>query len=253
VRIPDGYDPSRRYQLVVTFHGRGGSDTSQSHVTAISDSDTVAVYPQGLPGAGSASEAAWPGAPYSTPAMHNDPLFVSDLITHLQSILCIDSSRVMLAGKSNGGGFAASLACTMSLRIAAVTVVSGALYGQRGCTPDRPVPILDFHGTGDTVIPYDGDSGRDLPAIPDWMAQWAAQDGCSTNPTTFFQHNEVTGEDWPNCLDRADAEHYRINGGGHVWPGSTTPGATQTISATELMIAFLQQHPLPGGPVPNTT
>ncbi|WP_323747801.1 alpha/beta hydrolase family esterase [Catenulispora rubra] len=243
IRIPGGYRPWRHYPLVITFHGRGDSDTSQSQVTDITDDNTIAVYPQGLPGKG--GKAAWPGAPYSTPEMDNDPLFVSDLITGLQSTLCVDPSRVMLAGKSNGGAFAASLACTMADRIAAVTVVSGALYGQQGCTPDRPVPVLDFHGTGDTVIPYDGDPARGLPAIPDWMAQWATQDGCDSAPTVFFQQDDVTGENWQNCQGGADVVHYRIDGGGHVWPGSSTPSATQTVSATALMISFLRQHPLP--------
>ena len=246
LHIPDGYRPFRPYQLAITFHGRGKSDTDQSQVTAVNDRDTIAVYPQGLPGAGSKGEAAWPGAPYSTPAMDNDPLFVSDLITRLQRTLCVDPNRVMLAGKSDGGGFAALLACTMSRRIAAVTVVAGALYGQHGCTPARPVPVLDFHGTGDDVIPYDGDPARDLPAIADWTAQWAAQDGCTTGPRTFFQKDDVTAERWTGCRDRAAVEHYRIDGGGHFWPGSTTPTATQTVSATTLMTAFLHQHPLTG-------
>ncbi|SDO90427.1 alpha/beta hydrolase family esterase [Actinacidiphila guanduensis] len=246
LHLPDGYRPLHPYQLVLTFHGRGKSGADQAQTTAVADRDTIAVYPQGLPGTGTKGEAAWPGAPYSTPAMDNDPLFVSDLITHLQRTLCVDPNRVMLAGKSNGGAFAALLACTMSRRIAALTVVSGALYGQHGCSPARAVPVLDFHGTGDTTIPYAGDPARDLPAIPDWTAQWAAQDGCTAGPRTFFQQDDVTAERWTGCRDRAEVEHYRIDGGGHVWPGSTTDGATQTVSATALMTAFVHQHPLTG-------
>ncbi|WP_051839182.1 alpha/beta hydrolase family esterase [Streptomyces sp. NRRL F-5126] len=244
LQIPAGYRPDRPDQLVLVFHGRGKSGISQADVTAVTDPHTIAVYPQGLPGTGKTHEAAWPGAPYSTPEMADDPLFVSDLITHLQQTLCVDPSRIMLAGKSNGGAFAARLACSMSRRIAAVTVVSGALYGQHGCSPARPVPVLDFHGTGDTVIPYAGDPSRDLPPVMDWAAQWARQDGCTTGPHTFFHKADVTGLRWSHCQDHAGVTHYRIAGGGHVWPGGSSAGATQTISATSLMLTFLRTHPL---------
>jgi polyhydroxybutyrate depolymerase len=44
-------------------------------------------------------------------------------------------------------------------------------------------------------------------------------------------------------------EHYRINGGGHTWPGATysTPLGitTHTISATSLSWQFFQSYQLP--------
>ena len=125
-----------------------------------------------------------------------------------------------------------------------VAVVSGAFYGQHGCTPARPVPVLDFHGTGDTTIPYDGDAAKDLPSVPDWLGQWARQDRCRKGPETFFRQDDVTGLRWSACVGAATVEHYRIDGGQHLWPGSTSAGATQTVSATALMVAFLERHPL---------
>jgi polyhydroxybutyrate depolymerase len=244
LHLPADYRPSRRQQLVIVFHGRGKSGVTQAATTNLTQPGTITVYPTGLPGTGKTGRAAWPGAPYSTPAMDNDPLFISDLITHLQRTLCVDANRIMLGGKSNGGAFAAALGCTMSRRIAAVAVVSGALYGQHGCSPDRPVPVLNFHGTGDTVIPYDGNADRDLPAIPDWLAQWAAQDGCHRGPRTFFQRDDVTGLRWYACRGGATVVHYRIADGKHLWPGSTSEGTTHTISATALMVSFLRHHPL---------
>lgn len=242
LHLPADYRPHRPDALVVVLHGRGKTAQSQAAVTALTQPRTIAVYPQGLPG--TKGESAWPGAPYSTAAQDGDPLFVSDLLSHLQRTLCVDPARIMLAGKSNGAAFAALLACSMSERIAAVAVVSGALYGQHGCDPRRPVPVLDFHGTGDTTIPYGGDPARDLPAIPDWLAQWAAQDRCHRGPRTFFEQADVTGLVWYACPAGADVVHYRIAGGEHLWPGSTSDGATQTISATALMVGFLWRHPL---------
>lgn len=244
LHLPADYDSRAAQALVLVLHGRGKSDDSQATVTAIDQANTIAVYPQGLPG--TKGESAWPGAPYSTAAQDGDPQFISDLITHLQQTLCVDATRIMLAGKSNGGGFVGLLACTMSQRIVAVAIVSGAFYGQHGCTPDRPIPVLDFHGTGDTTIPYDGDADRDLPAIPDWLSQWAAQNRCHHGPQTFFVKDDVTGLRWVGCHNGATVVHYRITGGGHVWPGGTSEGATQTISATDLLVQFLWTHPLDG-------
>ena len=44
------------------------------------------------------------------------------------------------------------------------------------------------------------------------------------------------------CDEDATLELYVVEGGGHVWPGA--PGATQEISATDLMWDFFQAHPL---------
>jgi polyhydroxybutyrate depolymerase len=117
----------------------------------------------------------------------------------------------------------------MARRIAAVAVVSGAFYGQHGCAPGRPVPVLDFHGTGDTTIPYDGNPAKDLPSVPDWLAHWAHQDRCPTGPQTFFQLDDVTGLRSSACRGDATVVHYRITGG-HGGPAAP-PRAPRRPSA----------------------
>jgi poly(3-hydroxybutyrate) depolymerase len=83
-------------------------------------------------------------------------------------LYCIDNSRIYAAGKSNGGGFVGGvLACDtkLSTKIAAFAPVAGAFYIpnfiEKGCNPGRPdIPILEFHGGNDGVIPYSGGPRR---------------------------------------------------------------------------------------------
>ena len=56
------------------------------------------------------------------------------------------------------------------------------------------------------------------------------------------------------CPKRADVELYRIEGGGHTWPGSEFSRAiesvvgptTFSINADDAMWTFFQAHPRPG-------
>jgi polyhydroxybutyrate depolymerase len=240
VHLPANYNPARHHPLVLSFHGHKRTSLYQEQLSGFSTLDTIAVYPQGL--IGTDGESAWTGAPYSAAA--DDVLFTSDLLNKLQSQLCVDASRIYATGKSNGGGFVGVLACRMPDRIAAFAPVSGAFYPQGGaCNPSRRAPILDFHGTADTTIPYTGNPDKGLPSIQDWMAAWAKRDRCFPWPLTYSPKPGVQVQQWIGC----SVVHYQIQGAGHVWP-STKPNndsATPTvIDATPVIWNFFRTHRL---------
>ena len=137
------------------------------------------------------------------------------------------------------------LACRLSGRIAAFAPVSGNFYPfAGGCQPPRPVPILDFHGARDTVLPYNGTPpGRNpawpLPAIQDWLKGWASRDGCSPAPTIFLSSATVTGQQWSNCRANVAVVHYRIENGGHAWPPTI-----QGQSPEAIIWQFFQKYSL---------
>jgi len=249
IHLPTNYHRFRPTPLILTFGGRGEASQAIEGYTGFDDLDAIAVYPDGLPG--DKGETAWEGAPYQPPS--DDVLFVSDLLDHLQATLCVDPFRIYADGKSNGGGFTALLACRLDHRIAAFGMVSGAFYPQStvGCPPRRPVSLVEFHGTADTVINYDGDASRlgsTLPAIMDWVAGWADRDHCAATPTSSDIGTDVVRFAYRDCARHASVEHYRVIGGGHTWPGATVhngPGTTTTtISATRIMWRFFLGHPL---------
>src|SRR6187402_618572 len=77
---------------------------------------------------------------------------------------------------------------TSQEQIAAFAPVSGAFYvpgsSADNCSPQtitipckpgrNPLPIIEFHGSNDTTIPYSGGPrrGECLPTIPHWVREW---------------------------------------------------------------------------------
>ncbi len=247
LHVPAGYHAGEPYPLILAFHGRGETPKLLESYSDLDSLPAIIAYLQGLPGTG--GELAWEGTPYAAPGV-NDVAFTAEVISAVAQTLPVDPLRVYATGKSDGGGFAALLACTMSGRIAAVAPVAGAFYEQPApCHPGRAVSVLNFHGTDDTVIPYDGDPSRHLLPVPAWLDGWARLDGCASGPEVFYRQADVIAERWNSCQQGSTVVNYQINGGGHTWPGAQAPSGpgatTQTISATALMGQFFSEHPLP--------
>lgn len=129
----------------------------------------VIVYPQGVEGT---SGAAWQGPSYANPDV-DDVQFVADLLEHMKSNYCIDTDRVYASGKSNGGGFVDTLACSdTGDQFAAFAMAAAALYtdtSKESCSKKRA--ILESHGDADNTIPYAGGtgSGGQLPDVGKWV------------------------------------------------------------------------------------
>jgi polyhydroxybutyrate depolymerase len=199
--------------------------------------DVITVYPEGT--MSPYQRIRWSTGSSEDPKT-DDVLFVSDLLNHLQAMLCIDEHRIYATGFSSGGGMTGVLACALSERIAAFAPVSGAFFVTLpgGCYPSRPVPILDIHGTADEKVPYAGDPRQGLSPIQQWLQDWATRDGCHRGPTTFFTQANVGGEQWSACQESVAVIHYRVIGGLHRWP----PTAFQTAT---VIWQFFQRNPLP--------
>ena len=247
LHLPADYQPEQALPVVLAFHGRKGDSSDIEAFSGIDALETIAVYPLGM--LGEDDETAWQSAPYA--AAVDDVQFVRDLLDQVQNTLCVDTDRIYATGKSNGGGFTALLACQLPERIAAFATVAGAFYPgtTTGCASSPPVPYLDFHGTADTIINYDGgvSHGEPLPALTDWMANWAQHNGCTDTASTGIG-TDVVQFSWSGCAPGAPVVHYQIKDAGHTWPGELVdsgPGsATQTISATKIMWTFFADHPL---------
>ena len=116
--------------------------------------------------------------------------------------------------------------------------------------------MIDFHGTADEHLPYDGGvgdeslAGVNFASVKDSIDFWVNFDGCSTIPQTE-SFADIQHDTYTNCADGTAVELYTIVGGKHAWPGSNGPAwlggdqPTQTISATKLMWDFFAAHPKP--------
>ncbi len=190
------------------------------------------------------------------PGLASDVRFISELIDTLSAGYNIDPTRIYANGLSNGGGMAFVLSCTLSDRIAAVGMVAAAhLLPWSWCTDRRPVPAIVFHGTADRQVPYDGGTSwvapdHRFPSIPAWGATWARRNGCRPDPVESAVAPDVTRIEYPACGGDAAVVLYRIEEGGHSWPGGKPlpewfVGPTSNgVDATNEMWRFFRAHPL---------
>lgn len=251
LHLPAGYVPWRRHSLVIAFHGHSSTAALFEQLTRFStlaDAEHfIAVFPQGA--VGPDGRTGWNTGRAKDPSV-NDLLFVSDLLTRLQTQLCVDPTRIYAAGFSNGGGFTAVLACRFADRIAAFASVSGEYYPQPGgCDPARPVPILEIHGTADATVPYLGSRRLHYPSVSAWVSGWALRDGCRSGPSRFYQQGYVTGQDWSKCRGSGEVVQYSILSGWHVWPDSSSrrplPLPDAHFAATQVIWSFFAHRSLP--------
>jgi len=101
----------------------------------------------------------------------------------------IDSTRVYLAGHSNGGFMTERLACSLGDRIAAAASLSGAApAADDPCTPGASLALLEVHGDADAIVRYAGGRVFDssalapFPAIPRGFRDWPKRLGCTGEP-----------------------------------------------------------------------
>jgi polyhydroxybutyrate depolymerase len=234
LHLPPRTPAGKRLPLVVALHGAGGSGPFMqrySGFSALADAKGFAVvYPSAVP-----PHPRWT-LNDDNPAAPDDVLFIRDLLNTVEQRVCVDRARVYAAGVSNGGGLTAHLACRLANRFAAVATVAGSYASVTTCDPQRPVSVLEIHGTVDQTVPYD--------SINDWLVGWAARDGCPAAPNETTVVAGVERLDWSPCMGGAEVEHLRIEGGMHAWPGANPPdpGPPAPISATPVVWSFFAAH-----------
>jgi len=251
--VPKSYDHTKPTPLIISLHGAAGWPAHQRNTSLwnqVADKyGCIVVYPSGT-----GIPRIWP---MEGEALTADVRFISDLIDKLEASYNIDPNRIYANGLSNGGGMSFALSCTLSNRIAAVGVVSGAqLLPFSWCTDPTPVPVIAFHGTADPIVPYNGGrvwrtpTPEPFPGVTKFMASWAQRNRCGADPVESAVAPHVTRLEYTNCAEDAAVILYTIKEGGHAWPGGKplpewwVGTTTREIDATALMWEFFSKHPL---------
>ncbi|MEA2372364.1 MAG: polyhydroxybutyrate depolymerase [Solirubrobacteraceae bacterium] len=230
----------KQLPLIVGFHGFGGNGTDFARDTGLSslgDKDGFAVvYP-------TSSGPRWQIAGSS-----RDVDFTRALLDQVEAVACIDTARVYAVGVSIGAGMAARVGCELSGRIAGLVLVSGGYRSLPACNPDRPISLLEIHGTADTTVPYGGQTSNLAGAVLPYVVGWAARDRCARSPThtTIARHTLLYR--WSGCAWGTVVEHLRIYGGRHGLPNADgeeiSSGDTSSIRGANEIWHFLASRRL---------
>jgi len=221
LHVPESHNSESNMPLVFNFHGFGGTSQSQlewaDFRTLADANDFIVVYPQGTELEGTTHwNSGLPGDDNKSTA--DDFGFIEALIDDLSENYGVDSERIYATGYSNGGFMSYSLACYHSERFAAIAPVSSTmLNGLDGdCAPTRPMPVLATNGTADSVVPYNGGT-EGYQAIEDVLEYWAMHNNTSSNPVVTDLSDDIEHSVYPDGDVGVTVEHYRVDGGDHVW------------------------------------
>jgi polyhydroxybutyrate depolymerase len=258
VHVPQRYDPEHPAMLVINFHGFASTGWQQEILSRMDEASDargfIVVYPDGVGSSWNGGDCcgnAWVGGV-------DDIQFTRDLLAEMKARYCVDSRRIFAAGMSNGGFLTHRIACEMADVFGAASPVAGVLgIPPETCRPSRPIPILDFHGTRDGVVPFGGgvptvgvhiQGVLNFRSVDETMRAWRSIDGCTGEGRITYQHGDATCRGW-TCAAGSEVVACTIDGGGHTWPGGfPIPflGHTSTdVDATAMMLDFFEAHPLP--------
>jgi polyhydroxybutyrate depolymerase len=276
VYVPDGARRGAKLPLVLNLHGSQANGPVQMEVsglrTVADDEGFVVAAPNGAiplaPQTPPDPNGSWawnvPGVPTTAgqlpPATARDDVaFLSRVIDVVAERFCTDTRRTYATGHSGGGRMTSALACRIAGKLAAVAPNSGLRAGRpdpddpsvpeiEDCRPQRPVPVLTFHGQEDVVNPYLGNGDlRWGYTVPVALQTWARLDGCERGPQANVVSANVTRLAYTQCRDDVSVELYRIANGGHTWAGSTGPPhgpglVSQEINASRIIWDFFEHY-----------
>lgn len=278
VYVPPQYDPATPMPSIIVLHGRPSNAAGMASISQMNEvarrRGFIVVYPEGIDNEWNAQfdlvgrRSRMVGGQRAV-LPQNDVQFLKDLMAQLRVDLNIDPRRMYLTGFSNGGFMTIRMACSGTDTFAALAEVSGSLYPEimPACRGGRVAPFLLMHGTADQSVPYTGvflpdsqggDPIRIALPIQEVVAFFIRRNGCSmSGETATFPERRTPGTHVirfspRGCPPDAPIVFWRIEGGGHTWPGGADfPGLGVTnrdINAGDVIWDFVSQFTLPNDP-----
>lgn len=245
--------------LVIALHGGGGN--AQTMVprwieTARREGFAVA-FPQGV--GRTANAGTWNVGGccgFAMTSETDDVAFIEAVIDDVSRSHRIDPRRIYVTGLSNGGMLSHRIGIALAPRVAAIAVVSGAMFGGEA-KPESPVSVLIMHGERDDIVPFNGGQSP-MQLVARSQSQsfrpvrydvdfWRQADGCASAPVVQTR-GDVTIETSAGCSAGSEVVFYRLASAGHTWPGPVVPEAGleraryEEIDATEVIWRFFSRH-----------
>jgi len=237
IYVPENYTGTSSLPLLLSFHGLTSNMEFNFNYTNFDqlaeDENFIVVHPNGISNTWTVSAND-----------DTDINFIVALLNQLEEDYNIESNRIYSTGMSMGGFFSFSLACRLSDRIAAVASVTGSMYQPaiNNCSPVKPMPILQIHGTEDGTVQYSSVAGL--------LDFWTSHNNTDDLPIIFNIPDSDTGDgstverfEYLNGDSDVEVQHLKITGGGHEWPGFQ---GNMDINASEEVWSFVKAFDLNG-------
>jgi poly(3-hydroxybutyrate) depolymerase len=194
LHVPSSYTGKSPVPLLLDFHpllSNASSHRGSSGYDGVADKEGfIVAYPDG--------PNSWNVGPCCTKSRTvDDGGFAKALVAKLGGEACIDTKRVYASGYSNGGGMAHYLACNAADIFAAVAPAAFDLLveAEEPCHPVRPISVLSFRSTNDSIVPYGGGASDPPTALLGYslntihflgakgtFMHWAELDMCTDTP-----------------------------------------------------------------------
>jgi polyhydroxybutyrate depolymerase len=249
--------------LIIALHGGGSNGSMLARATGLAEIGEAAGYMVVFPnGTGPAIDArTWnSGGCCGYAQLHkvDDVAFIRVLVDKLVADGQVDPSRVFITGLSNGGMMAYRMAAEAPELFKGVAVVSAVL----DVPPEsvtKGIPVIHIHGSEDPFIPFLGGVGpREATQTPRLsvartVETWVKANGAdarpelSETPDNVGDGTSVARYTYHSKTDPQAVVLYEIKGGGHNWPGTTTPmvnagRASRNMNASRTIVEFFDLH-----------
>jgi polyhydroxybutyrate depolymerase len=263
VHVPPQYKSGDPTPVVLVLHGATINAPIMAALSAMSrksdEAGFIAVYPNGT---GDDPSLYWNAGQLTARIIRENPddvKFIGQLLDDLGTVVTVDPRRVYATGMSNGGAMCYRLASELSDRIAAIAPVAGTMAIAHA-NPKRPIPVIAFHGTADSIVKYNGGNTgalQPMKSVDETIEIWRKLNSCPTSATAADLPDRdvedgctVRRKEFPPGKANAEVVLYTIQNGGHTWPGQKSPlpmlgKSTLDISANDLIWEFFQKHPRP--------
>lgn len=237
IYIPTSYTGDSSVPLVFYFHGAPEDRTiaqGTTNYTAIAEANGfIMVYPEAFFEDNNGFVWADGRNGVADQAGINDVGFVNELINTISNEYNINADKIYASGFSNGGFLVQHLAQQTSTPFSAFASTAASLHLSYANNSTEAKPMLYMYGTADPFLSYDNggttpgnyqfEDALDIESAVDY---WVANNNCNTTPTetnltdsNSTDNSTVTTFEYSGEDDGAIVKFYRINGGGHTWPG----------------------------------
>ncbi len=255
VHLPNKEKMNQPVPLLFHLHGGGGTAEGTPELTfgrfdELADRDGfIVVYPNAI-------EKNWNDGRKSDDVKSwrediDDVGFIIAIIDELKTKYKIDEQRIFTTGMSNGGFMSGRLACDRAdiFRGAAILTAQISKDYLPSCNPAQPLAILVMNGTEDKIVPYDGGqitilkkTRGEILSTEEFVDFWKGKNKCTAEkrmvnlPNKLDDGTTISIKEYSGCANRGALIFYKIEGGGHTWPGGKQYLGEKWIGKTSLEI-----------------